>query len=513
MRPTKISDRIRRASAGGSKVASSPQTAADSTQEPVEVFRYSMELISPMLGGGARDKNSGGGGFDAHHPIRATGIRAQLRQWWRACRAEAQPAPGRAQGSATRNSGLHDEETALFGGMRDGKPVPSRILLRVVVQEIRQGVVQLYENAQEAEPPRNRVLAVRRYIGYALSTRTPMLAAGSRFELQITCTKTDHAALLPALRAFANVGGLGARTRRGFGAVFCAELAYSESEARALTRSYRAEWPVLARRIELFDMPLDRAHHLLWKFRQAPGFGRAEKANGDPGESYWPEAASLRSRWIAQRQPIGGFVSCKDAGFCQDQANCRQAHNFGSCRQARVVHLPTTHRSWGVADCWNSPRHFEAPRAAFGLPLIIHLKGEAALPGEREGAMIKTPPALKETIAPGGSNGGRWASPLILRPLRLRVDPPGSEQWQERTAFLLLRSPEPAVGETKPVCGSAPRRAVLTAREFSARPADAPGADNCVAHYLRQADPPGDALQAFLDFAANEARGTPWPKT
>lgn len=513
MRPTKISDRIRRASAGGSKVASSPQTAADSTQEPLKLFRYRMELISPMLGGGARDKNSGGGGFDAHHPIRATGIRAQLRQWWRACRAAAQTEPDRAQRSTTRDSGLREQETRLFGGMRDGKPVPSRILLRVVGQELRSAAVQLYENTHDAEPSRSGAVAVRRYIGYALSTHVPMLAAGSRFELLITCTESDHAALLPALRAFANVGGLGARTRRGYGAVFCADLAYSESEARALMRSQRAEWPILARRIELFDMTLDHAHHLLWKFRQAPGFGRAAKANGDPGESHWPEAASLRSRWIAQQQPIGGFVSCKDAGFCQDEANCRHPRNFGSCRLARIVHLPTTHRSWGAADSWNTERRFEAPRAAFGLPLVIHLKGEAVLSGKREGQMIEAPPALKETIAPGGSNGGRWASPLVLRPLRLRVGPPGSGEWQERTAFLLLRSPEPEVGETKPARSSTPRRAVLTAREFSARPADAPGADNCVAHYLRQADPPGDALQAFLDFAADEARGTPWPKT
>lgn len=524
MRPTKISDRIRRASAGGSKVALSPQTAADSTQEPLKLFRYRMELISPMLGGGARDKNSGGGGFDAHHPIRATGIRAQLRQWWRAGKDAASLLLDQAAAEAAQQSSreavsadelLHEQEVNLFGGLRRGQPVASRIRIRVIPRRIRWGQVELYDSYLKQPPKDKPTIGVNKYIGHALAAgkaeqaehrprherdadraakkkspelvEPPMLREGTRFDLLITCTRTDHAHIFPALQAFANFGGIGARTRRGFGAVFCEALAYTEAELRAKVGDLRAEWPTLARRIELFDIGLEQAHHLLWKFRQAPGFARRNGSGKRPGESYWPEAGAVRSRW--QSVPEAATeASSKPPAALQG------------------------HRIWPFSVPWNSEQQFDAPRIGFGLPLIVHLRNEYSVPvAKANGRHSTARPAsqeIKEVIVPLGGEGGRWASPLILRPVRLKKAGEATATWRNATVFLLLHSPAPPeVRETVVIPGRdnfPPRRAVLQAQEFVRNTAGDEARDSRIVKYLAQASPPGDAVQAFLDFAVDE---------
>ena len=155
-----------------------------------------------------------------------------------------------------------------------------------------------------------------------------------------------------ALRWWASFGGLGARTRRGFGAIRVDGLepltAESITAAGGLVcfsgaggSSAEPEWK--------------RAIGQMYEYRQKGGTGR--RAGNPPGRSYWPEPDQIRR--FTGRDAQGRHVPEHQAGNC-------------------------------------------FPRAAFGLPILFEFKGS---PGE---------PPKTELLPAGGED--RMASPLILRP-------------------------------------------------------------------------------------------------
>jgi CRISPR-associated protein Cmr1 len=212
-----------------------------------------------------------------------------------------------------------------------------------------------------------------------------------------------HKDVEAALWAWVNFGGIGARTRRGCGALFCAQLApknlddvgrwfQAHSKKYELAPAGEPAWPILANlpriagRLEKPQQAWISAIAAMRTFRQGEGVGRNPGVGGRPGRSRWPEADSIRALTGAGDPKHMEPVTIKDA---------------------------KTHPAF--------------PRARFGLPIVFHFKGEPI--GTKEG--VELYPKL------GNEQFTRMSSPLILRPLGV------GDGTQAVPMILRLRAPGP----------------------------------------------------------------------
>ncbi|NPV63072.1 MAG: hypothetical protein HPY61_10690 [Methanotrichaceae archaeon] len=190
-----------------------------------------------------------------------------------------------------------------------------------------------------------------------------------------------------AIWAWTNFGGIGSRTRRGCGALFCRETAprnradigkWYKDHLDGLDRYKHRPWPTLPFKILIGSTegkPVDewpKAIEILRSFRQGVGIGRNPGNSGTsrmPGRSRWPEPETIRT--------ITGDRLSK--------------------------HQPLEHPE----DSF--------PRAELGLPIVFHFKDSLDPPESElcpEGAMRMASPIILRPIAFGD---GRNGVPLIIR--------------------------------------------------------------------------------------------------
>ncbi len=299
-----------------------------SRTDGVRPLTATLELITPMYGGGVQP-----GEIDRELPVRPSAVRGQLRYWWRLLNAR----PSTKQ--------LFEAESELWGGIRKSGPRASRVSV-----------------GARAEPATQRELVKwgAKFPSYALvldSRAEPeLLRPGYRFGLEVSfcpsVTPQQRAQVVEAVRWWASFAGLGARTRRGLGAVRVVESAgdlmpveRSDVESRGgrlVLRTSSAKTEAVGAWAE--------AVRALEQFRQGVGVGRRQgKGRGKvPGASNWPEASTLRR---LSRGPGSGSAGMEFF-----------------------------------------------PRASFGLPIVFQFKGEMS----------------DLTLKPEGRD--RMASPLVLRP-------------------------------------------------------------------------------------------------
>ena len=290
------------------------------------------QLVTPMYGGGVR-----AGEVDRVLPIRTSGIRGQLRFWWRLL-----------YGGDRDPADVFKDERAIWGGISAiGPSQASQVAIRTDCKSVDDR--QLID-AKHPDVP-----------NYGLidhNEPTKLLKQGYAFEVALAfrpglCDKKRNQ-VVEALRWWASFSGLGARTRRGFGAVNCAGVEpvtandVEGRQGRMVVGGGSYSHALAAWR---------SAIALLWSFRQEPGIGRGEGGGGNrPGRSHWPEADTIRR--------IAG----------------------------RSAHEPQ-HPVDGVY-----------PRAAFGLPIVFHFKDSGDPSDTLEAADLRD------------RARDRMASPLILRP-------------------------------------------------------------------------------------------------
>jgi CRISPR-associated protein Cmr1 len=317
---------------------------------------YTIDVITALFGGGVV-----AGENDPVTLIRVPSIRGHLRFWWRATR-------GARFGTAAQ---LAEAEGKIWGTTQE----PSRISL--VVNVTRPGMVESYET-----------LASRGHLSYVLfpfqgSTREGKVPANGRrgvqFTLQMQFPDELACDVKAAVWAWVNFGGIGARTRRGCGALFCKELAPpSAKEVTAWLATNLAafgpsdssvhDWPTLGS-VHVHSQSngpenaWNAAISILHRFRQGD-IGRNPGQRGRAGRSRWPEADSLR-------------------------ALTGRAHPD----HRESVTLP------------NPKLHPAFPRARLGLPIVFHFKDE------------QDPKQVE--LYPEGKECTRMASPVILKPLAL----------------------------------------------------------------------------------------------
>lgn len=179
-------------------VASPNVSSENSSPGRIEI---SLKTITPVFGGSAMPR-----AVDSMHPVRAASVRGHLRFWWRATTGAA----------FDRADALFKAEAVLWGSAT----VAGKAAVRV----------QVTSTGTVAPPPDGRSDPKRGpgegffLFPFQESKAEGLPAAPGRRDILFTLsvqtqTDTDAAALHTALRAWLLLGGVGARTRRGLGAL------------------------------------------------------------------------------------------------------------------------------------------------------------------------------------------------------------------------------------------------------------------------------------------------------
>lgn len=326
------------------------------------------ELITPMYGGGVESTK-----VDKVMPIRASAIRGQLRFWWRLL--------AKHKWKLGDDKAIRTAEFELWGGMNDGDDdgKAGKVLLRVKnFQNLKVEPWATYEKRPK-EPTKYKSLPTPTDwadVSYALFPAKGKLKnssqeideyphelakSGLSWQLEIAFSSDlsddDIHQVWETLRWWANFGGVGARTRRGLGAIqieknefFQSVVTLDEIQSlgfNAKTFSANSAYSAWKKAIEK-----------LQSFRQV-SVGRKTNSN----RSLWPEPDAIRK----------------------------------ITKQASNKHKEPTIK----CDYF--------PRAAFGLPIIFKFKDDGNGAND-EPAQTSLQPKYQDNIME------RMSSPLILRP-------------------------------------------------------------------------------------------------
>ncbi len=365
------------------KIAAPTVTVKQTGDAITQVREY--QLITPLYGGGVTP-----GEVDPVTIIRGSSIRGHLRFWWRACRG------GQFQDLAD----MKKAEDAIWGKAykKGDAPLSQEQTIQITVEILKQGSLVKPFRIEEDRRGRNKTQphsGVPPYAAFPLlpdqdelkkplsQVRVQNVLEGSSFRLTITFPKDKkddkgksvgiEADIAAALWAWETFGGLGARTRRGFGAIRIVKVddsVYTNLPTIGNVKVWLegqigihvkpgtppAGIPYLSKGIQLVTTSPTRETKETWRylikklseFRQVP-YGR-------DGRSFWPEPEAIREL----------------------------------TRRRDTKYRPRL-----------QPRTF--PRAVFGLPIIFHFKDRDD-PGDT-------------TLQGAEPRHDRFASPLILRPL------------------------------------------------------------------------------------------------
>lgn len=333
---------------------------------PEEVLIYDMELLTPMFGGGAKSWQP-----DQYNRIRTQSIKGQLRFWWRTMQY------------CNDRATLKQQEDALWGSTAQASTVHLAVSLS---GEWDTKFLSLDDvsNKHGDFPP---------YVIFPLQgnqQEAPFtVVTGQKFTLTIHCRNEDREAVEATIKLWVLFGGIGARTRRGCGSIYCLKIMAEFSSAEEI-RQFIQEFQCTGENAKAFSSALypqlqncrfawDTVQGkgdatAAWKkfldayrdFRQ--GDGSAREPSNPPGKKYpgptrWPEADAIR------------VITGKKPGI----------HTSG---------IPHPAGKW-------------FPRAAFGLPILTEFKKD------------RQEPTGKLTLSPAGKDQSRWPSPVILKIIKL----------------------------------------------------------------------------------------------
>jgi len=304
---------------------SPPQVAPCPDKRVTEIRRY--KLITPLFGGGVKAQQA-----DPITIIRGASVRGQLRFWWRATRG------GQFNGDLNK---LRARENAIWGsatkkGDKDTGPSKVKIVIRDSTSGVEDRPFEVVANKNGKPTPRPRSgSAAPPYAAFPLQPErenaiinmdTPTVRTGIEFTMEISYPQEEGQNVRAALWAWETFGGIGGRTRRGFGAlqlveysingekqsITLAQVKQMDTELREQLKTHivKGEWhknvPHLTDtlRMEIISKGASSPQQA-WKdligrfqkFRQQAA--RVDKETGEPkdqGLSVWPEANALRSR-------------------------------------------------------------------------------------------------------------------------------------------------------------------------------------------------------------------------
>jgi CRISPR-associated protein Cmr1 len=407
------------------------------------MLSYEFRTITPVFGAGVKI-----GELDKTTPLRGTTVRGHLRFWWRAtC--------GRQFESLQE---LRQAEDILWGSAT----VPGKVSVIVTVVKAVPVMAGNQEKFNDNYPP----YALFPFQPTREQPNFPEVWKSLSFTLSINSPPEQHNEVKAAVWAWANFGGIGSRTRRGCGALFCADLAPKSPIAQdwiskqltafpipeqTLTRPLLNAEPLLKRysSASAYPVPLvawEEAIRVLAEFRQLPPLARngvlQKGAKPQFGRSHWPEADSLRA--------------------------------------ASGLGLPRHKTSKTLTSPITSPAF---PRAELGLPYQVKFKDKRE---DNNGNKNDLDSVNDCMVYPTGSK--RMASPVICRPLGL-----GPKGDQALPMILMLSSPGPAGIRIE-------RKNRLVS--FSVAPViQSPILSTYAGSPMFGKSPGGSALEAFMNYA------------
>lgn len=459
----------------------------DYPKDPEPHPGYEIKLIAPLFGGGVK-----AGQNDPTLPIRSSSIRGHLRFWWRATRGTAFPTIEE----------LRQREAEIWGSTEIPSPVAIRVDMTqqgaatkcarydwnpeksngnggydlhwakpfdAVESSLPYALFPFQGQAPDSDDPKDPascILSASFKLEIAIPEPKQMEKSRAHYNrlreklnLSRITDKEDDIALdvEVALWAWTNFGGIGARTRRGCGALYCKDFAPpSQNETMQwyetwikkanlkhsdLSFSFIEFPPLVSSNLKL---PLDaweEAIRLMRQFRQEPTGRRPRpqphkhlSKHNKPGRSYWPEPESIRN-YAARR----------------------------SANHPRLAHIPN--------DAF--------PRAEFGLPIVFHFIGAG------EPADCELYP-LEKT---------RMASPIILRPLAV------GDGKKAIAMVLQLNSPSLGALELKKITSPPTLSRTNIVRPDLANPAYSNSPMGVPHAGSAKRSPSGSALEAFMAFA------------
>lgn len=339
------------------------------------------ELVTPMYGGGVEAAT-----IDLKMPIRVSAIKGQLRFWWRLLAKNKKDDTWNFNGNLRT---IRDAEFTLWGGQGDDDSGrASQVFLKVSQPKLTHHDLVEYTEYLDVNP-NNKKLS---YVLFPASnaedklTNPQKLLSPEKVKFQMSFAfssslKQDQismAQVVETLQWWANFGGIGARTRKGLGAIHISEsLDYpiigqplTESEVQAANCSISFKGKSVNALSQLYS-----GIQKLSDFRQKEEIARNKGKGKSAGRSHWPEPDAIRT--ITGQYLILG------------EKNHKPVH------AAKNVF----------------------PRALFGLPIIFKFKNDEKDDNRNYIKYPDRPEPKQTTLEP--SQGDRLASPLFIRPFYL----------------------------------------------------------------------------------------------
>jgi len=184
-----------------------------------------------------------------------------------------------------------------------------------------------------------------------------------------------------ALWAWQTFGGIGARTRRGMGAIECIQVDGNSQTRQSAENFQRSINENLNKWIKDDDFPAGVPH-----MSHGPNYKLTSRQND--------KTTGIE----ALRNIIDQYKRFRQSRPGRGRSHWPEPDLIRACFPERTFRYPIAHRV-----------HGKAPRAVFGLPLIIHFKTYNDGQGEDP----------EETTIQGVGGIDRLASPLIIRPIHL----------------------------------------------------------------------------------------------
>jgi CRISPR-associated RAMP protein, Cmr1 family len=231
-----------------------------------------------MYGGGVKP-----GEVDKGMPIRATAIRGQLRFWWRLIhRTDSRfYVDGK-----TDYRKLFQAEREIWGGLGDVEHLcASKVTVRTDTS-----ISKVSFQKKEGSPT---------YASFSIDKECNLLKVGFEWEMRVdfgSLSAEERKQVENAIRCWGSFGGVGARTRRGFGAVEVEKVNQDGSKNRLYVDQSDANGFkfTMAKNKKVHDEPKAAWNFAIKKlanYRQGAEFGRSS----EKGPSQWPEAKNIRA--------------------------------------------------------------------------------------------------------------------------------------------------------------------------------------------------------------------------
>lgn len=333
-----------------------------------ETRRY--KLITPLFGGGVEPQMA-----DPITVVRASEVRGYLRFWWRAINI----------GQFHTVTELRQRESEIWGSTE----APSQTQVKLIDSETKPGTpeVAFRVDRPKRETPSDKIAPYaafpllpdkeeQRRVGWM----SEPVQVGIQFTVELRYLQTMEAEIQSALWAWETFGGIGARTRRGFGA-----LQWQDSPNLYPPQPAEVERRIRTRLMQLAGQPgeLDNVPSLIPQLNL-----KITKAFDDPIAA-WKDLISALQR------------------FRQD----RYGKKFGlskwpEANEIRRLHELPPRLPEGVQETKLVPKF---PRSAFGLPIVFHMAHDPEI--------SKDPNLEGIPDQNSGAKYDRLASRLILRPL------------------------------------------------------------------------------------------------